>query len=246
MTKPAFVTTSWDDGDLLDLRLAELLQSKGVKATFYIPVHGYRNRALSHAHLRMLAEQGFEVGAHSVSHKLLQGLSEQELMAEINPCKPALEEIIGTEVKMFCYPLGRFDANTVRLLKQAGFEGARTVRMLSTQADFDPFEMPTTVQSFPHPPFTYFKNAAKAGNIEGLKTCFCERDRLRNWVDLGKWLFDSVRENGGVWHMYGHSWEIEKLGLWNDLGELLDYVSHRDGVHYVPNSELVASRAAQS
>jgi peptidoglycan-N-acetylglucosamine deacetylase len=243
MKPPAFVTTSWDDGDPLDLKLAEVLRSRDVNGTFYVPLQAYRREILSHSRMRALTHEGFEIGAHSVSHKILRGLSHRELAAEIAPCKPALEDILGSEVRMFSYPQGRYDANAVRVLKEAGYAGARTVRMLSTRMDFDRFEMPTTVQSFPHPPFTYFRNAAKAGNVEGLRTCLSEGFGLRNWVVLGKRLFDLVLENGGVWHLYGHSWELEKLRLWDDLAELLDYVSRRPGVSYVANSELVAAPA---
>lgn len=242
----AIVTTSWDDGDLMDLRLADLLRSKGMPGTFYIPIQSYRKRSLSHAQLRALAGEGFEIGAHSVTHKLLHGLSNLELAAEINPCKPILEDIVGREVRMFCYPQGRYDTNTVRALKGAGYSGARTIRMLVTRPDFDSFQIPTTVQSFPHRPFTYFRNAAKVLNVEGLRTCFSQRAGLRNWIELAKRLFDSVVENGGVWHMYGHSWEIDDLGLWKDLSALLDYVSGHKDVIYVPNCELVRGRAIQS
>jgi hypothetical protein len=93
---------------------------------------------------------------------------------------------------------------------------------------------------------TYLKNAAKVGNIQGLQTCLSERSRLCNWVDLGKRLFDSVLSHGGVWHLYGHSWEIEERGLWNDLGDLLEHVRGRPGVRYVSNSELVNGCAAES
>lgn len=242
----AIVTTSWDDGDLMDLKLADLLRSKGMPGTFYIPIQSYRTRSLSHAQLRALAGEGFEIGAHSVTHKLLRGLSSQELAAEIDPCKPILEDIVGREVRMFCYPQGRYDTNTVRALKGAGYSGARTIRMLVTRPDFDSFQIPTTMQSFPHRPFTYFRNAAKVLNVEGLRTCFSQRTGLRNWIELGKRLFDSVVENGGVWHMYGHSWEIDDLGLWKDLSELLDHVSGHKDVIYVPNCELVRGRAIQS
>lgn len=242
----AIVTTSWDDGDLLDLKLAELLGARGMSATFYIPIQPYRKQSLSHAQLRTLTEEGFEIGAHSVTHKLLHGLSNQELAAEINPCKPILEDIVGSEVRMFCYPQGRYDANTVRALKDAGYSGARTVRMLATRPDFDSFQIPTTVQTFPHPPLTYLKNAAKVLNVEGLRTCFSQRAGLRDWIELGKRLFDSVVKNGGVWHMYGHSWEIDDLGLWKGLSELLDYVSHHKNVTYVPNCGLVQGRLVQS
>jgi peptidoglycan-N-acetylglucosamine deacetylase len=244
--KPVIVTTSWDDGDQLDLKLAEVLRATGVGATFYIPIQHYRSQVLSRAEMRSLVDKGFEIGAHSVSHKLLRGLSERELSAEITPCKPILEDIVGDEVRMFCYPRGRYDANTVRAVKKAGYSGARTVRMLFTGTDFDPFQIPTTVQSFPHSPSTYFRNAAKECKFESLRACLSHRSGLRNWIELGKRLFDSVLERGGVWHMYGHSWEIEEYGLWNDLGELLEYVSRRPGVRYVPNRDLVACARSQA
>lgn len=244
MAIESIVTTSWDDGDQLDLRLAELLRSKGVGATFYIPIQPFRKHTLSPGQLRELSHEGFEIGAHGVSHKLLKGLSREELAAEIAPCKPALEDMVGTEVRMFCYPRGRYDSNAVRAVKEAGYHGARTVRMLATEPGFDSFEMPTTVQSYPHSRSDYLRNAAKSCRMEGLRTCLTQRARLGNWLELGRKLFDSVLENGGIWHLYGHSWEIEQLGLWKDLGELLDYVSRRKGVAYVPNFELVQRSSA--
>ncbi len=33
-----YFTTSWDDGSIYDMRLAELLLKYGLKATFYIPL----------------------------------------------------------------------------------------------------------------------------------------------------------------------------------------------------------------
>jgi peptidoglycan-N-acetylglucosamine deacetylase len=240
MEKRRIVTTSWDDGDRTDLRLAEMLRSREIAATFYVPVTPYQGRpALSHAELRDLLSEGFEIGAHGFSHKPLWKLSAEELAEEVNPCKPTLEDILGTEVRMFCYPKGRYDSNVVRALKKAGYWGARTVRMLSTQLEFEPFEMPTTVQISPHPKLNYIKNVARARKMEGLQAYLANRTRLGNWLELGKGLFDSVLENGGIWHLYGHSREIEELGLWNDLGEMLDYVCKREDVIYVPNCELI-------
>jgi peptidoglycan-N-acetylglucosamine deacetylase len=233
------VTTSWDDGDQRDLRLAELLRARGIEGTFYIPIEAYRQPMLSHAELRELSSQGFEIGAHSVSHKHLWKLSAKELAEEINPCKPALEDILGSEVRMFCYPRGRYDSNAMRVVKEAGYAGARTVRMLATGARFNPFEMPTTVQAAPTPRLSYFKNAARAQSLDSLQVCLSEMPRLGNWIELGKRLFDSVLEQGGIWHLWGHSWEIDELGLWNDLEELLDYVAKRRDVTYVPNWKLI-------
>jgi peptidoglycan/xylan/chitin deacetylase (PgdA/CDA1 family) len=238
--KPRIVTTSWDDGDRADLRVAEMLQSREIRGTFYVPNTPHETRpSLSHADLRTLSSEGFEIGAHSVSHKLLWGLTAEELAQEVSPCKPMLEDILGTEVRMFCYPCGRYDANVVRALKQAGYWGARTVRMLATRLEFNPFEMPTSVQIIPHRKVSYIKNVARARKIEGLQVFLSHMTRLNNWLELGKRIFDSVLEKGGMWHLYGHSHEIEKLGLWRDLEEMLDYVGNRKGVMYLPNCEVI-------
>src|SRR5262249_44651624 len=126
----------------------------------------------------------------------------------------------------------------IRALETAGYRGARTVCMLATRPTFRAFEMPTTLQVFPHKPLTYLKNVARARSLDSLQSCALQISQLRNWVELGKRLFDSILEDGGVWHLYGHSWEIEALDLWDGLRELLDYVARRDAVRYVTNSAL--------
>lgn len=243
--KLVFVTTSWDDGDFADLELAELLREKGILGTFYVPLM-YRERPLSHSDLRTLAAEGFEIGGHGCTHKLLWRLPPEEVSQEVKPCKKVLEDILGRHVEMFCYPAGRYDANTIRILEEAGYRGARTVRMLATQSTFKPFAMPTTLQVYPHAPLTYLKNIARAGSFESFRSCLGEMPRLGSWIELGKSLFDAVLKNGGVWHLYGHSWEIEKLGLWGGLRELLDYVCRRDGVRYVPNCALLQPQPVES
>ena len=239
MEKLKIVTMSWDDGDQADLKIAEILRSKKARGSFYVPICPYNDRpALTHEQIRSLSAEGFEIGAHGVSHKHLWGLNQAELAKEIAPCKPILEDILGTEVRMFCYPRGRHDSAAVQALKAAGYRGARTVRMLTTSLKFDPFEMPTTLQVFPHPSSSYLKNLARA-RLRGMGVCLTHGLKLGNWVDLGKGLFDSVMQSGGVWHLYGHSWEIDQLNLWGELENLLDYVCGRKDVFYVSNGELL-------
>jgi|SRR5579871_768469 len=241
------VSTSWDDGEYTDLRLAEMLRARGVAATFYVPITPYQGRkALSHADLRNLAAEGFEIGAHTVSHRHLWNLSPEELAAEINPCRPILEDILGTEVRMFCYPRGRYDSNVIGALKQAGYWGARTVRMLATGLEFEPFEMPTTLQVSPQPKLSYLKNMLRGKKVDVLPACLANFGALGNWVTLGKRMFDSVMKHGGVWHIYGHSQEIEELGMWDEVREILDYVGGHKEVTYVPNGELIRARAPQT
>jgi peptidoglycan-N-acetylglucosamine deacetylase len=242
--KTTIVTTSWDDGNSADLRLAELLHSRGINATFYIPIK-YSEQTLSENEVKGLASR-FEVGAHGFTHKLLSRLTSDELVEEIGACKTTLEDITSREVRMFCYPCGRYDNRVVRMLRAFGYRGGRTTRMLGMQPQFDSFEMPTTVQAFPHAPLAYLKNLAKGGKFEYFKTFMAQRARLGNWVELSKSLFDVALQDGGVWHLYGHSWEIDRLRLWDDLREVLDYISRRKGVYYMTNGELVAAHEVTS
>jgi hypothetical protein len=78
--------------------------------------------------------------------------------------------------------------------------------MLATRPTFDPFQMPTTLQIFPHLPSAYLKNVARARKLESLQTYLLQMARLGSWLELGKRLFDEVLEKGGIWHLYGHSW----------------------------------------
>ena len=238
---PRIVTTSWDDGDPRDSKIAELLHSQGLAGTFYIPMSGYLNRpTLTPAGLRSLSSEGFEIGAHSVSHNSLTLVTGDQLTGEVTTCKQKLEELIGRQVSMFCYPNGRYNAQVIRTLKCAGYKGARTTQMLSTSPEFRPFEMPTTLQAFPHVKAGYLRDLGRARNVTGLwrfTTQLCHFDK---WIDLGKRLFCEVLQNGGIWHLYGHSWEIEELDLWTDLRELLEHVSRREGVTYVTNGQSLS------
>lgn len=241
MVKQRVVTTSWDDGDPSDLRVANLLRSRGLLGTFYVPVNPYvgRNR-LSDSDLRSLCSDGFEIGAHTVSHKDLSKLNGNELTKEVGDCKQILQQSLGKEVPMFCYPNGRYSAAVIRRVQEAGYKGARSTRMLSMSVDFPALEMPTTVQAFPHRTSAYVRNLGRAKNIPGLVQYLMKLRRFERWVDLGKHLFDEVLKNGGIWHLYGHSWELEELGIWNYLSEMFDYVSGREGVTYATNGQVSA------
>src|SRR4029077_16187525 len=103
-----FVTTSWDDDDRSGLKVAELLSRHRLRGTFYVPTAKLGGDSLFAAEdLRALAAAGFEIGAHSVSHAILTSLGPLDLAREISECKKVLQQILGTEITMFCYPKGR-------------------------------------------------------------------------------------------------------------------------------------------
>jgi peptidoglycan/xylan/chitin deacetylase (PgdA/CDA1 family) len=87
-------------------------------------------RILSAAEVRALHRGGvIEIGAHTRTHPTLSALTPEEQSAEILGGKAALESIVGAQMSTFAYPQGgpdKFDAESVRLTREAGFDAAFT------------------------------------------------------------------------------------------------------------------------
>ena len=244
---PRIVTTSWDDGDFRDSKVAEMLHARNLPATFYVPITGHhRSHALGRNELRMLSDGGFEIGGHGFSHRILPQCSRKVVVEEVEVCKQSLEDILGREVRMFAYPRGRHSSVAVRSVKHAGYAGARTTEMFSLGLHFDPYRMPTTIHVFPHSKSEYIRNMARAVDLGRAWRYVTQLWQVESWVELAKILFDSILMGSGVFHLYGHSWEIDELGLWDDLEQVLDYVANREDVLYLPNSKALDYRTNRS
>ena len=128
------VTTSWDDGHVLDLKVADLLDDYDLAGTFYVATQNveFRSRDRLGPHGTQAIGQRFEIGAHTRLHMRLTTLSLAAANKEIVGGKTDLEDVIGREVQSFCYPGGLYRAEHVTLVRDAGFCVARTVRRYST------------------------------------------------------------------------------------------------------------------
>ncbi|MBT7493810.1 MAG: hypothetical protein HN666_01070, partial [Candidatus Peribacter sp.] len=61
----------------------------------------------------------------------------------------------------------------------------------------------------------------------------------KSWLDLAIHLFDLGKEtNQSVFHLWGHSHEIEKYGMWEDLEKFLAHVQ-KSNVECVVNSKAI-------
>lgn len=82
-------------------------------------------RPMTESELHSLVESGLiDVGAHTVSHPQLSGLSMEEQAAQISGSRGCLEAIVGREVTTFAYPYGTqvdYTTQTVDSVKHAGF-----------------------------------------------------------------------------------------------------------------------------
>jgi len=229
------VTTSWDDGHVLDLKLAEFLRRYGIRGTFYVAPENEEiapNDRLSAAHVCSLAEE-FEIGAHTLTHRHLTKLSDAEAWREIAGSKRALEALLGTPVASFCYPAGKYRARHARMVHDAGFYCARTVRRFTISSGTDRWRLATSVHTYDH-------------WLDAWKLLWFVRFNVRAFLRLyRRWdlqaiaLFNRVRERGGVFHLWGHSLELEYHDAWERLERVLRHIGGRTDVTYVTNRELV-------
>jgi peptidoglycan-N-acetylglucosamine deacetylase len=215
------ITTSWDDGHPLDLRLAEMLERNGLTGTFYIP-RRIETGVMADAQVRDLSNK-FEIGAHTINHVFLADAPDAVAREEIAGSRKWVQDITGKPCPMFCPPAGKFNDNHRRMFKAAGFTGIRSVEFVS----LDPprnrgglAEMPTTLQSYPHSAISYLRNFAKRKGFRNF-WLYMSRGHARHWPTLSRRLLDRAVATGGVFHLWGHSWEIEASNQWVALEAVL-------------------------
>jgi peptidoglycan/xylan/chitin deacetylase (PgdA/CDA1 family) len=88
-----------------------------------VPRDMSRARCLRSDELEELAAGEFvDIGAHTVTHPILTGLSKSRQRAEIEGGRAALEQILGQLVSSFSYPNGSVSADTLCMVKETGFD----------------------------------------------------------------------------------------------------------------------------
>jgi hypothetical protein len=153
--------------------------------------------------------------------------------------KDKLEQTLGRQVTSFCYPFGKFNHTTALIARETGYRLARTTQSFSIDRHPpDCFRMPVTLQFVPHSRIIHLRHAVRELNTHGMVAWGA---RWRFEGDLGRLsrrAFHDACRVKGTFHVWGHSWEIEELGLWSILADSCRYIGGRSGVSYVTNSCL--------
>lgn len=242
----AYLTTSWDDGHPLDLRVAELLAKHQLQGTFYVPVEPVRGVRLTPAQLREIGSC-YEVGSHTVHEVALTSLDEKTASREIRDSRRMLEDILQRSVDMFCPVAGRFGPRDVRLVQAAGYIGLRTVELLSTDRPLQAGRLQilaTSIQAYPHSRMEYIRNMAKRGKYARAASSLVFLDG--DWTHVAFRLLERAVRRGGVFHLWGHSWEIEERQQWRALDDVLSLMAdYRRAAEPVRNSQLCRRPAQQ-
>jgi len=191
--------SSWDDGRKEDIGLSMMLKQFKIPAIFFIP----SNCQLTEGQIKDLSKH-FGIGGHTQSHpEDMKLLSSERQFDEIRDNKVWLEKIVGKELEWFCYPSGRYNEITIEAVKRAGFKYARTVVPLCISKPIDNFRIATTIHVHPN------------------KREYEER----NWIDVAKEYYQKAKKEEGLFHLWGHSFELEKYQIWEELDDFLKFVS---------------------
>jgi peptidoglycan/xylan/chitin deacetylase (PgdA/CDA1 family) len=219
-----YFTTSWDDGNPADLRIADMLARHNLRGTFYIP-RRIETGVMSDAQIHELSQR-FEIGAHTINHVFLNTADDRTAREEIIGSKKWVEDLTGSPCPMFCPPGGKFAARHANFVREAGYAGVRTVEFMSLdlprpRGGF--VEMPTTLQALPHPAWSYAKNLSKRF---ALRNAWLYVTRGRgDWARAAERLIEHAKSVGGLFHLWGHSWELEQTSQWERLDQVLRLMS---------------------
>ena len=118
-------------------KILDALKEKNAKATFFITAH-YLNTAPDL--VKRMINEGHIVGNHTVNHKSMPDLTDEELKKELMNLNQALYEKFGYEMKYMRPPKGEFSERTLSLTDSLGF---RTVMWSFAYVDWNDDKQPS-------------------------------------------------------------------------------------------------------
>jgi peptidoglycan-N-acetylglucosamine deacetylase len=116
---PSQMALTFDDGpnDPHTLYLLDVLAKHNAKAIFFLIGKYVRQRPDI---ARAIAAAGHEIGNHTDSHPNLVLVSAARLRQELADCNKALEDALGTKIRLFRPPFGGRRPNVVRTARTMG------------------------------------------------------------------------------------------------------------------------------
>lgn len=112
-------------------KILEVLKNNNVKACFFITAHYLNSKPEL---VQKMIQQGHTIGNHTVNHKSLPTLSNEELKEEVMKLHTAVFEKTGYEMKYIRPPKGEYSQRTLAVLQSLGY---RTVMWSFAYDDWD-------------------------------------------------------------------------------------------------------------
>ena len=215
------VTFSYDDGVTSDLKLLDIFNRYGMKCTFNLnfglgPVNGgwiNKGKPVNCLNLQehIAAYAGHEIAAHALTHQDLTKISPEEARKEMVEDRDGLNKLFGQCPAGMAYPYGTFNDEVVALLKELGFQYARTVNESCN------FDVQTDLLRFK-------------------PTCHHDNGRL---FELAEQFLAMEPEEPQIFYIWGHSYEFDGNENWDRIEELCRMLAGRDDIFYGTNAEVL-------
>jgi len=157
------IVFTFDDGYLSHAQAAApTLKEKGWPGVENLTLENLGGDGLPiHLLKPMIAQDGWEVDSHTLTHADLTTISPDQLQAELVESRAQIKAKLGQPADFFCYPAGQYDDTVVDAVKAAGYEGATTevpglakpderytLRRIRVQGTEDPGALLAQIQSY--------------------------------------------------------------------------------------------------
>lgn len=218
------LTLSYDDGTVHDVRLVEILNRYGIKATFNLnSIHftqrrPQKTRAMTREEAAALfAGSGHEIAVHSFSHPFLEQLPRGNAAWELMQDRKTLEEMFGCIVRGMAYPMGTYNNEVVEAARLCGICYARTCK--ATHG----FDLPEDWLRL-HPTCRHNDPA-----LMELCSRFLTLHEDRPWDPRPK-----------LFYLWGHSYEFSDDDNWELIEEFCARMADNPDIWYATNGEIYA------
>lgn len=221
------VTFSYDDGITQDIRLIEILNRYGLKATFNLnsELLGQKGsleilgKRISHNKISRNEIAGIytghEIAAHTLTHPDMTEMDECEVIRQVEFDRLNLSELSGYEVIGMAYPGGQpnYNSRIAQIIEdKTGVKYARTTicsNDFSAQRDLYEF----------HPSVHH-----------------------RNWdkmYELAEKFISLTPKSEKIFYIWGHSYEFDINDEWDQFENFCKFISKRKDIFYGTNKEIL-------
>ena len=219
-------TLSFDDGTEQDKRLVELINKYNLKCTFNLnsglfgTIHNLTQEGITFSHNELPAEEikdlykGHEIAVHTLTHPGLSGVSDEEIIRQVDEDRENLEKLTEQKIIGMAYPGGPYyDERVISvILNNTPIRYARTA-YVKRATDF----------SFPE------------RFMEWHPTCNPHEEDV---FELLQKFIDAKEDRDMLFYLWGHSFEFDKYNEWDRIEEIFKLISNRDDILYMTNGEI--------
>ena len=215
------VIFSWDDGAPQDKKMYELHEKYKIPGMFFVPTKNREGRDVISSNEMKNAESSYvSFGGHTENHVYLTELSIDDVEKEIVNNKKYLEDLLGHEILHFCFPGGQYTDEIMNIASKY-YKTLRTADTMNFAAKHGILLKP----AFHFYPRGYKSLIGNGIRQKSVKQTFNIALLVRcDYFDTIKKMIKNQSNSDSDIMIWGHSWEIEELNLWNKLEDLFVFL----------------------